>query len=61
MVTIIALLVGFVIGYFSKGITINVSQNGDIPEEYNPSYTDELPKEVREYVHERQTTGGDTW
>lgn len=62
MIEVISLLIGFAIGYFSKGVTITVNKKDDVPTEYNPSYADELPKGVQEYVQERQATGGrDAW
>lgn len=44
---VILLLVGFILGYFSKGITI-VKKEPEIPEGqgYNPSY---LPQEIKDY------------
>jgi len=55
--TAITLLVGFIIGYFSKGITIKTGE--ELPEtgEYNQSFMVPDP-EVREYYDDLIRKGG---
>lgn len=47
---VLALSVGYVMGYLSKGITVNVNRKEDIPEGYNESLANELDPQVRQYL-----------
>jgi hypothetical protein len=54
------LLVGFALGYLSKGITININKTPEIEvdEEGKPKYNDSLahllPKEIQDYYKQNE-------
>jgi hypothetical protein len=59
MIFALTIFLGFVLGYLSKGITINIVHksvdNVDKPAKYNESMVDLLDNEVKNYYH--QTNG----
>lgn len=52
---VLVLAVGFVMGYLSKGVTINVNHTPRFDnEEYNEPVVDNLDPEVRNYLDQTQ-------
>jgi hypothetical protein len=55
MIFALTIFLGFVLGYLSKGITINIVHKSvdtvDKPKEYNQSMVDLLDPEVKNYYH----------
>lgn len=54
------MVVSFLMGYFSKGISVTINHNNkqeEISTEYNESLVDELPNEVKQYYNEHKGVG----